>query len=187
MESMLAQEYVPGLVRQRSSSTASSALTGAWLLGSAAPAEDVSARLRHSTHHVTVPVEEVGDALEHLSRLLSGVGFRWHLQRRVQAGRAGRRAQDPGGERVAVVARPLRCDVRCQRAPVGHREARGLAVSHLAIYRTGARCVPGGRGSPRVSRPAAGERRQPVFVAQLLAWRCRRRVQQRDPLPGSCT
>ena len=142
MESMLVQEYVPG-----------PASSHYFIDGFVSADGRIAARLArrrlrmyprdfgNSTYHVTVPVEEVGDALEHLSRLLSGVDFRGIFSAEFK-----RDERDGELKILEVNVRPwwyvhfaATCGVNvCELA---HREARGLALEPLGDYRTGARCV----------------------------------------------
>ena len=142
MESMLVQEYVPG------PASSHYFIDGFVSVDGRMPARLARRRLRmyprdfgNSTYHVTVPVEEVGDALEHLSRLLSGVGFRGIFSAEFK-----RDERDGELKILEVNVRPwwyvhfaATCGVNvCELA---HREARGLAVEPLGDYRIGARCV----------------------------------------------
>jgi predicted ATP-grasp superfamily ATP-dependent carboligase len=185
MESMLVQEYVPG------PASSHYFIDGFVSADGRMPARLARRRLRmyprdfgNSTYHVTVPLEEVGDALQHLTRLLSGVGFRGIFSAEFK--RSGR---DGELKILEVNVRPwwyvhfaATCGVNvCELA---HREARGLDLEPLDDYRTGERCVLLGADI----RAFLDQRREDgISLRSLLgSWRGAAGVvfSSRDPLPG---
>lgn len=142
IETMLVQEYVPG------PASSHYFIDGFVSADGRMTARLARRRLRmfprdfgNSTYHVTVPLEEVGEALRHLERLLSETGFRGIFSAEFK-----RDERDGELKILEVNVRPwwyvhfaATCGMNvCELA---HLEARGLAVEPLDGYRTGARCV----------------------------------------------
>ena len=142
VESMLVQEYVPGPVSSHYFVDGFRAADGRTVGRLARRRIHMFPRdFGNSTYHATVPLDELGGALDHLERVLADVGFRGIFSAEFK-----RDERDGELKILEVNARPwwfveFAASAGVNVCELAHREALGLPIEPITNYAVGARCV----------------------------------------------